>query len=70
MKTIQMIWIGILINYQEGKTMKIKKSDLDFMLDIILCYQEYFERDDNEEFYDEVEELYDKIYNLLYKDSN
>ena len=37
--------------------MKIRFSDIDLMLDIIMDYQNHFSREDNEEWYDEVEAL-------------
>lgn len=45
--------------------MKIKLSDISLMLDIIFDYTQYFEREDNEKWYDEVESLRDKLYNIL-----
>lgn len=45
--------------------MKIKLSDISLMLDIIFDYTQYFEREDNEKWYDEVESLRNKLYNIL-----
>lgn len=45
--------------------MKIKLSDINLMLDIIFDYTQYFEREDNEKWYDEVESLRNKLYNIL-----
>lgn len=45
--------------------MKIKLSDINLMLDIIFDYTQYFEREDNEQWYDKVESLRDKLYNIL-----
>lgn len=45
--------------------MKIKLSDINLMLDIIFDYTQYFEREDNEQWYDKVESLRNKLYNIL-----
>lgn len=45
--------------------MKLRKSDIDLMLDIILDYHNYFEKSDNPTWYDEVESLKNKLYNIL-----
>lgn len=45
--------------------MKIKLSDINLMLDIIFDYRQYFEREDNEEWYNEVESLRDRLYNIV-----
>ena len=45
--------------------MKLRKSDIDLMLDIILDYHHYFERADNPTWYDKVESLRDKLDNIL-----
>ena len=36
--------------------MKLRMSDIDLMLDIILDYYNHFERDDNPQWYDKVRE--------------
>lgn len=50
--------------------MKIKLSDINLMLDIIFDYTQYFEREDNEQWYDEVESLRDKLYNIVEYQNN
>lgn len=50
--------------------MKIKLSDISLMLDIIFDYTQYFEREDNEKWYDEVESLRDRLYNIVESQKN
>ena len=47
-----------------GDIMKIRFSDIDLMLDIIMDYQNHFSREDNEEWHDEVEALRDRLYEI------
>ena len=44
--------------------MKIRFSDIDLILDIIMDYQNQFSREDNEEWHDEVEALRDRLYEI------
>ena len=46
--------------------MKLKVSDIDLMLDIILDYYNYWEKEDCEEWYGKVEALRDKLDTILY----
>ena len=47
--------------------MKIRFSDIDLILDIIMDYQNHFSREDNEEWYDEVEALRDRLENIWWQ---
>lgn len=51
--------------------MKIRFSDIDLMLDVIMDYHYHFSREDNEEWYDKVEALRDRLYEIwLSKNKN
>ena len=49
--------------------MKVKLSDINLMLDIIFDYKQYFERKDNEVWYDEVDKLENKLINIVNSNS-
>ena len=50
-------------------SMKLKLSDINLMLDIIFDYKQYFERKDNEVWYDEVDKLENKLINIVKSNS-
>ena len=47
--------------------MKIRFSDIDLMLDIIMDYHYHFSREDNEEWYDKVEALRERLENIWWQ---
>lgn len=45
--------------------MRIKKSDLETMLEVVSCLQDMYERDVNPKFYDRVNDLEDTLIEIL-----
>lgn len=45
--------------------MRIKKSDLETMLEVVSCLQDTYEREANPEFYDRVNDLEDTLIEIL-----
>lgn len=45
--------------------MRIKKSDLETMLEVVSCLQDMYERDANPKFYDRVNDLEDTLIEIL-----